>query len=212
VSESRESQAYVVDWLRQVPEFRSHLGLTERQLGRLRWVGSGGRADVVAIGPGRVLKVTTDPVQAMLSQAAAEDRPVGVVPVYDVVETDIPGRDGLGPTWGIVEKLLLPFGAEHPGQPDDDPEELEQRFWDALEAWKDGADPSLTGRRRRKKRPPLQDPLAEDWRLQIAAAVEWLDDVYPRRQRTVKQLDFHEGNFGIDPDTGDLLLLDLGQG
>lgn len=237
MTEASESKAYVADWLQQVPEFMSEVGLRDSDVGRfgsrLRWIGSGGRADAVFLGVQdgvkRVLKVTSDPTQAMLSQAAMEDRPVGIVPIYGVVETDILSRTGEGRTWGIVEKLVVPvstlpdlYAMDMKSPPSlrsmsEDPMELYDRFQAAFNAWQASAprglvDPEARKYAQRRRREIGDDPLAEDWRGQIAAAVDWLQGVYPQRKRVVKRLDFHEENFGIDPDTGDLVLLDLGQG
>lgn len=232
MTEAAESREFVANWLQQVPEFMAEIGLREADVGpfgsRLRWLGSGGRADVVFLGERggvkQVLKVTSDPTQAMLSQAALEDQPVGIVPIYEVVETDIASRVGEPPTWGIIEKLVVPistlpdlYALDMKTPPSlrsmsEDPMELYDRFQVAFEAWRQGAPPALTGRKGRRKKARLDEPLAEDWRMNIAAAVDWLEQVYPQRKRIVKRLDFHEENFGVDPDTGELVLLDLGQG
>jgi hypothetical protein len=226
MTESAESREYVAWWLKQVPAFMAELGIEDAPdlAARLQYLGSGGRADAVIVpgpdGRHRVFKVTNDPAQGVLSQAALEDEPVGVVPIYDVVETELDarvtyqtGRPRLGElprkgeevrasekTWGIVEKLVLPVdalvevGLSVDGVP---PLALVMQFDEALKAYRAGSRSH-------------HDPLVEDWRLQIAAAVEWIQETCDALG-TQDVLDFHEGNFGVDPDTGELVLIDLGQ-
>lgn len=217
MTESAESREYVADWLRQVPQFMDELGIENRPdlASRLTFLGSGGRADVVFLGERdgikQVLKITNDSAQAALSQAALEDEPVGVVPIYQVVETSITRR-GLpelpqkgqqpqyeGRTWGIIEQLVVPVdaleqvGIEIDGE---DPSTLVVRFSLALGAFQRGQRST--------------DPLVEDWRLNIEAAIEWVEDTCAA-VGSWPNLDLHEGNFGVVPDTGELLLIDLGQ-
>jgi len=221
VTEASESRAYVADWLRQVPAFMAELGIEDRpDLDEtLSYLGSGGRADVVFLGEHggvkQVLKVTNDSAQAALSMAAFEDRPLGIVPIYDVVETDVTRRSALPElprkgkpapyaqhTWGVVEKFMVPldalysFGdsAKVAGVP---VREATRMFLKAREDFN-------TGVRR------SNDPLVEDWRLLYAAALEWIEETC-EAVGSAPELDLHEGNWGIDPETGDLALIDLGQ-
>lgn len=217
MTESAESREYVADWLRQVPQFMDELGIEDRPdlASRLTYLGSGGRADVVYLGEydgtKRVLKVTGDSAQAALSMAAFEDEPLGVVPVYDVVETGIIRRGlpelpkkGEKPkytqrTWGIIEKLVVPIesldrlGMEVAGMT---PTKLLQLYEESRTA-------SLQKRR-------AADPLAEDWRLLRDAAIEWVEETC-EAIGSKPHYDFHRGNWGVDPETGELLLIDLGQ-
>lgn len=228
-SESAESREYVANWLRQVPEFAAELGidLSRDIAGRLTWLGSGGRADAVLIkapesfrikslrGKRIVLKVTNDRAQAMVSQAAVEDEPLGVVPVYDVVETDVaprvalpelPGKRGEEPfytarTWGILEKVVMPLEAAYQLEgilvAGETPTDLLRRYEATVQAYERG------GR--------AQDPLVEEWRLQYEAAIEWIEETCAEVVKTPALLDLHAGNWGVDPESGDLCLLDLGQ-
>jgi hypothetical protein len=216
MTEAQESQAFVANWLRQAPEFMDELGLSKVDLKRLRWLGSGGRADAVYLGQKQVLKITNDSAQAAMSQAAMEDEPLGIIPVYAVVATDIPGRAGafslpdLPPkgsapievtqTWGIVEKLVVPVGSLRQlgamSIAGESPEELIKRYAATRRAYDSGVRAS--------------DPLVEEWRLLYAAALEWVEETCEAIGSS-PLLDLHEDNWGVDPDTGDLLLIDLGQ-
>lgn len=212
-----DSREYVADWLRQVPEFMEELGIQDRPdlAARLQYLGSGGRADVVYLGirdgVRQVLKITNDPAQAALSQAALEDEPLGIVPIYDVVEAPIVRRGlpelpkkGEAPsyatnTWGVIEKLVVPIdsldglGMDIAGE---SPAVLAARY--------DKARLAADMKRR------AEDPLVEEWRGLYLAAMEWLQEVcVDLGSETI--LDLHRGNWGVDPDSGDLLLIDLGQ-
>lgn len=219
MTESMESREYVASWLRQVPEFMAELGIRggPHLASRLQYLGSGASADVVYLGERdgtkRVLKVTGDEAQAAMSMAALEDRPPGVVTVFDVVETDIAPRSALPDlpkkgeapvqrqlTWGIVEKLAVPFGnlrqlgsTRVAGFSPDDLIRRAAAAWGAYDA----------GR-------PVEDPLVENWRQLYAAALAWIGETC-EQVGSRPLLDMHEDNWGVDPDTGDLLLLDLGQ-
>lgn len=206
-SESAESRRFVADWLRQVPTFMAELGIEDRPdlAETLEYLGSGGRADVVFLGERdgikRVLKITNDRTQATLSQAAMEDEPIGIVPIYEVVATEVEGRVPGYPTWGVIERFVVPL--------------------DALYSFPDTARVAdipvreATSRFMKAKRLALgsaraQDPEVEEWRLDYAAALEWVEEVCG--QLGVDTLfDLHEGNWGVDPETGELLLIDLGQ-
>lgn len=217
-----ESREYVADWLRQVPDFMAELGLEDAPdlAARLRYLGSGGRADVVFLGERggikKILKVTSDSAQAALSQAALEDEPMGVVPIYEVVETEVtprwlehrllelpkPGEDPWREhrTWGVVEKFVVPIGSLRrlgsTSVAGESPKELVRRFgvtWRAHEA----------GQR-------ALEPLVEEWRLLYAAALEWVEETC-ELIGSASELDLHEDNWGVDPETGELLLIDLGQ-
>jgi len=212
-----ESRRYVADWLRQVPEFMAELGIEDRPdlAARLQYLGSGGRADVIYLGERdgvrQVLKITNDSAQAAMSQAALEDEPLGVVTIFDVVEAPIVRRGlpelpkkGEEPTyaantWGVIEKLVVPIDS-----------------LDALGMDVAGESPSaLTNRFERAKVAAEQgrrhsDPLVESWRMLYAAALEWLEETC-EAIGSKPLLDLHSGNWGVDPDTGDLVLIDLGQ-
>jgi hypothetical protein len=185
---------------------------------RLRYLGSGGRADVVFLGEvdgtKRVLKIPNDSSQAALSMAAFSDRPVGVVPIYDVVETEVRPRAELPElppegeeatytphTWGIVEKFVVPIGSlYHLGSgvlvDGVSPDDLVEKYLAAWRAYDTGGRAS--------------DPLVEEWRLLYAAALEWVGTTC-KDVGSEPNLDLHADNWGVDPETGDLLLIDLGQ-
>lgn len=221
LKESILSREFVADWLRQVPEFMDKLGIEDRPdlAARLRWLGSGGRADVVYLGERdgikQVLKITNDPSQGLMSRVAMMDEPLGVVPIYTVVETSIPGRGGfslpdlppkdMAPievtrTWGVVEKFAVPISTLHDLGPvliaEEAASDLVQRYFEARDAYDSGY--------------RIDNPQTEDWRLLYAAALEWVSEACVRIG-SAPTVDLHEGNWGVDPDTGDLLLIDLGQ-
>lgn len=217
--DSVDSREYVAEWLKQVPAFMKKLGIKDRPdlAATLQYLGSGAGADVVFLGERggtkRVLKVTSDGAQAALSMEAFTDKPRGVVPVYDVVETEIAPRAALpelsGPgeepfyspyTWGIVEKFVVPFDSVRllgstrvAGMTAD---ELLKRYAATWRAYDDGV--------------VADDPRVEKWRQLYAAALKWTEETCEAIGSQFKP-DMHEGNWGVDPETGDLLLVDLGQ-
>lgn len=217
--DSAYSREYVADWLKQIPSFMKDWEIQDRPdlSATLQYLGSGAGADVVFLGERegikRVLKVTSDGAQAALSMEAFTDKPRGVVPIYDVVETEIPPRAALAElpaageepfyspyTWGIVEKFVVPFDAVRllgrtkvAGMSAD---ELLQRYSATWRAYDDGIEAT--------------DPDVERWRKLYAAALAWTEKTCVAIGSQPK-LDLHEGNWGVDPETGDLLLVDLGQ-
>lgn len=219
MTESMDSREYVANWLRHLPDFMAELGIEDSEdlASRLVYMGSGGRADVIYLGERngvkQVLKVTNDSAQGAMSMAAYEDQPEGIVPIYDVVETDAPPRvqlpelpaKGKEPhyvpyTWGVIEKLVVPLEALREMSGDmvaGESADVLLKRW--AETWRSYE----SGTRHR-------DPLVEDWRLQYAAALEWVEETC-EAIGSKALLDLHEGNFGVDPDTGELLLIDLGQ-
>jgi hypothetical protein len=220
-SEAMGSKRYVVEWLRQVPEFMAELGIEDRPdlEETLEYLGSGGRADVIFLGERdgvkQVLKITNDGAQAALSQAALEDEPMGVVPVYAVVETEVSRRSALpelprkgeeptyeARTWGIIEKFTIPLEALYGFSDAAKVAGIPVR--EATQAYLRARDDFEAGVRR------SADPLVEEWRLLYAAALEWIEETC-ESIGVQTLLDLHEGNWGIDPETGELVLIDLGQ-
>lgn len=219
MSEASESREYVAGWLKQVPDFMSELGIRDSPdlASQLQYLGSGRGADVVFLGEDdgvkRVLKITMESAQGLMSQAALEDRPRGVVSTYEVVETDIAPRTllpslpkkGQKPvyvrkTWGIVQKFAVPIdnlymlgdtlvAGEHPSA-------LTQRFTDVRHAL--------------ANQMPAQDEAAAAWLDSYKAALEWLEEVCEDIGSSYDP-DLHIGNWGVDPQSGELVLLDLGQ-
>lgn len=219
MDESVESREYVAGWLREVPEFMAALGIEDRPdlAARLSFLGSGADADVIYLGEHdgvkRILKVTSDSGQAALSMAAFEDRPAGIVPIYDVIETDIEPRAQLpelprrgeepqypSQTWGVVGKLTVPLSAlrEMPRETvaGESSVALLERYGQTWRAYDAGGE--------------AKDPSVEAWRSLYAAALAWVDETC-RAVGSKPVLDLHEGNWGVDPETGELLLIDLGQ-
>lgn len=216
---SFEDREYVADWLRRMPLFAELVGI---DLGgdlasRLNWLGSGGRAVAIFLGEQdgekRVLKITSDSAQAAMSQLAMRQRPEGVVPIYEVVQSsqepksmlpELP-KKGEDPfyvdrTWGIVEKLVVPIDALRllgatsvAGRSPDELVALYSQTWRVYESGH-----------------PARDPDVEAWRRLYASAIEWVYEACEIVGSTPNQ-DLHEGNWGVDPDTGELLLIDLGQ-
>lgn len=228
MSEASETRAYVADWLRQVPEFMEELGIEDSfdLASRLEFLGSGASSNVVFLGERdgvkQVLKITSDSAQAALSQAALEDEPVGVVPIYAVVETDVaprtpklpllapPGEEPIEQTrtWGVIEQFTVPIdqlvkltGMRITGERVD---VLYNRYTRVVETFD-------TGQTRVMERSRWDvDPLATTWLQDMSAAIEWVEDTCVAIG-SAPQLDLHSGNWGVDPETGDLYLIDLGQ-
>lgn len=201
-------------WLMGQPDLCDELGIEDRS--DLSYLGSGGRSEVVYIGDqtGRrlVLKVTTSGAQAGLSRLAMEQQPVGVVPVLKVIETEdeplgLPELPAKGEEpwyetrrWGVVEELSVPVeelprlgDIDVAGEPAMD---LYLRYGKAEEGFLFDY--------------PVGDAAAEEWRRDMLAAREWVEQAC-EEMGSQPSFDFHPGNWGIDPEAGDIRLIDLGQ-
>lgn len=106
-------------WLKQTPGAKKLVG---RKM--LTFIGSGGRAIVFLIGanplrelePRLVLKITNDPSDAYLSLMASREKPIGIVPIEQVVASSVlsPPRERWSGaprtgvrTWGIFAALAF---------------------------------------------------------------------------------------------------------
>lgn len=219
MSEASESREYVAQWLKQVPDFMEEIGIADTPdlAARLQYLGSGRGADVIYLGERDgvklALKITMESAQGLMSQAALEDEPEGVVPVYEVVETDIAPRTllpslpkkGQKPvyvrkTWGILQKFAVPVDTLYmlgaTSVAGEAPDTLTKRFNATREAYQNRMKPD--------------DPDVRRWLRSYVRALQWLETVCEDIGSQYDP-DLHVGNWGIDPETGDLVLLDLGQ-
>lgn len=217
------AREYASMWLHQAPEFAEGLGFKLDGIDalgkRLEVLGEG--RDAIAVffeqdGAKRVLKITGSVAQGAMSLVALDDSPEFVVPIYDVVEADIPPRTKrlpslAGPdqdpvtnneiTFGIIEKFVVPVdnfmerGAVGMGGLSAD--DFARMWFEMLE----GGSYVFNER---------MQSIAARWHRSFKGAQAWIEEACGVIGSSA-DWDLHSGNFGVDPDTMDLLLIDLGQ-